>query len=195
MPLVFPSPPPIDQAFLARRLAQIAASNLSGAPGQIAGVEVAKLSCATPHQYWYSSEDAVMANKLLANAVAKSWRFLLCEGRTGVGEIEITLKQQSQASPAIAVHAGPAAQLSIEALAIAESLPEVRNEDVEARFLRIPSLYFAAVWLHSAGFDRLIPISVVQPALTSMQVYSEAQVRQALLARVARSDESIARRR
>jgi len=195
VPLVFPNPPPLDQAFLGRRLAQIAASDLSGAPGQIAGVEVAKLSYASPHQYWYSSDDAVVDNKLLANAVAKSWRLLLCEGRTGVGEIEITLNQQPQASPAIVVHAGPAAQLSIEALAIAETVPEVRNEDVEPRFLRIPSLHFAAIWLHCEGFDRLIPISAVQPALSSLQVYSEAQVRQALLARAVRSDEVIARGR
>jgi hypothetical protein len=195
VPLVFPTPPGIDEAFLGRRLGQIAASTLSGAPGQIAGVEVRKLSYTSPHQYWYSTDDAVITNRLLADAIAISWRYLLCEGRIGVGEIEITLGTTPQALPGIAVHAGPAAQLSIEALAAAETLAEVRNETVEPRFLRITSLHFAAIWLHREGYDRLIPISAVQPALASLQDYTEAEVRRALLARATRTDEFIARRR
>jgi hypothetical protein len=58
----------------------------------------------------------------------------------------------------------------------AESSGVVRDGDYEMRFLRVASLYFDAVWLHSATGNILIPICKGITGLRSGQAYSEGDV-------------------
>jgi hypothetical protein len=187
--IVFPAPPTFSEPFLGRRLAQIASSPLSGAQGEIAGVAVDRLSYTAPHQNWYSTLDAVIAGRLLADAQPKSWRYLLCEGNEGVGELEVAANDQNPSAPFVAVHEGSAAKLSLEALGFAESLPQVINQSFEARFLKILPLDFTAVWLHRDGQDLIVPVTG-GGALAARHVYTEAQVTQALSTRAHQAREA-----
>jgi len=181
--IVFPTPPPLNLPFLGQRLAQIASSPLSGARGELAGVAVSKLSYTDPHQNWYSTVEAVVAGRLLADASPRSWRYLLCEGDRAVGELEVTLNNQNPLAPFVAVHEGAAAQLSIEVLHFAESLPQVINQNFEARFLAVLAVNFSAVWLHHHDQDLIVPVAGGGDALAARRAYTEAEVTQALLAR------------
>ncbi len=184
MPVVFPTPPGLDEGPLGRRLALIASSPLSGSRGEIAGVPVERLSYTPPHQNWYSTLDALIAGHLLADAKAKSWRYLLCDGdQGGVGELEVATSQQTGATPFVAVHEGTAAQLSIDALRFAETIPDVGHETFEARFLKVSALDFTALWLHRDGQDLIVPITGGGDALETHHVYLEQQVTQALFPR------------
>jgi hypothetical protein len=188
--IVFPAPPSLNEQFLGRRLAQIAISPLSGAKGEIAGVAVDKLAYTTPHQNWYSTLDSVVAGRLLADAAPKSWRYLLCEGDVGIGEIEVASNDQDPSTPFVALHEGSAAQLFIEALSFAESLPEVINQNFEARFLRIPAVGFSAVWLHRDGQELIVPVTGGGDILSTRHLYTEPEVTQALLPRAREAREA-----
>jgi len=188
--VVFPAPPSLNEPLLGRRLAQIAISPLSGARGEIAGVPVDRLSYTAPHQNWYSTVDAVIAGRLLADAQPRSWRYLLCEGNKGVGELEVEPNDQNPAAPLIALHEGSAAHLSIEALGFAESLPQVMNQNFEARFMKIPALDFTAVWLHRDGQDLIVPVTGGGGVLSVRHAYTESEVTQALLVRARQAREA-----
>jgi hypothetical protein len=174
----------LSEQFIGQRLAQIASSPLSGARGELAGVAVDKLAYTTPHQNWYSTLDAVVAGRLLADAVPKSWRYLLCEDDRGVGELEVTPNVQDPSTPFLALHEGSAAQLTIEALSFAESLPEVINDNFEARFLKIPAVGFTAIWLYRNGQNLIVPVTGGGDALVPRHVFTELETTQALLLRV-----------
>jgi hypothetical protein len=184
MPITFPSPPLLNQQALALRIAQIAESPLSGSKGQLAGVAIDALSYTTPHQNWYSSVDALMSGRLLADAQPRSWRYLLCEGDRGVGEFETEESDQQSAKPFIAVHEGAAAQLTIDALQFAESVTDVQIHDFEMRFLKIPARNFTALWLHRSNQDIIIPVTGHYDVLLSNHAYTEAEITNALRARM-----------
>jgi hypothetical protein len=180
MAVVFPNPPSLNEQMLGRHLAQIADSPLSGAKGQLAGVTIDALSYTAPHQNWYSTLDALIAGRLLADAQAGSWRYLLCEENRAVGEFEVESDDQQMAQRFLAVHHGSAAQLSVDALRFAESIPEVGDRDFEARFLKVPALNFSAIWLHRDDQDLIIPVTGHSEALTPRNAYSESDVVSAL---------------
>ena len=190
MAIVFPAAPLLNEQFMGQRLAQIASSPLSGAKGEVAGVSVGKLSYTAPHQNWYSTLDAVVAGRILADAAPQSWRYLLCEDDRGIGELEVAPNLQDPATPFLALHEGSATQLSLEALSFAESLPEVINQTFEARFLKIPAVGFTAIWLHRDGQDLIVPVTGGGDALATRQVYTELQVTQALLSRAREAREA-----
>ena len=181
MAITFPAPPSFDQKILGQRLAQIASSPLSGDRGQIVGVSVDRLSYTAPHQNWYSPLDAILAGRLLADAMPTSWRYLLCEGDRGIGEIEVAMRDRSD--PSVVIHEGSAAQLSIEALNFSELIPEVVSQDFEARFLKVPALDFTAVWLHRDRHDLIVPVTGCGDTLLSRRAYAEPEVIKALLPR------------
>ena len=183
MTIIFPRVPAVDEEALARRLAKIAVSPLSGATGQLAGVAVEALSYTAPQQIWFSTLDALLANRLLVDARAQTWRYLLCEGDRGMGEIEIGPSSADAGRFFVAVHEGGAAQSTIDALAFAKSLPEAAAQDLEARFLRVPALNFAALWLHGAAQDLLIPVVGHADILPPGHAYTETQVTAALRGR------------
>ena len=183
MTVILPPPPPLNELLLGRQLAQIAGSPLSGATGEIAGVAVERLSYTAPHRNWYGTLDALLAGRLLADATPASWRYLLCDGDRGVGELEVSSNDQDPSRPFVAVHEGAATQLSIEALSFAESIPEIAAQQFEARFLRVPALGFMAIWLHREGRDLIVPVAGGGDRLIARHVYSETEVTQALLPR------------
>ncbi|MBX5159613.1 MULTISPECIES: hypothetical protein [Rhizobium] len=181
--IIFPDPPRFSEQHIGRRLAQIASSSLSGVSGQLAGVDVARLSFTAPHQIWSSNLNAILANRLLANALLISWRYLLCDGELGVGEFEVIPNSQDPSMPFVALHAGSASKLTIEAISFAESLPEITSETYEARFLIVPAVGFTALWLHAANTDIIIPVTGGGDDLSSERVFTEIEVTRALIPR------------
>jgi hypothetical protein len=193
MPITFPTPPSFDQQTLSSRLAEIAESPLSGSKGQLAGVAVDALSYTAPQQNWYSSLDALKTGRLLADAQARSWRYLLCEGDRGVGEFE-TEGNDPQSARLVAIHEGEAAQLTIDAVQFAESVADVQARDFEARFLKVPALSFTALWLHRNDQDIIIPVTGHYKVLLPKHAYTEAEITDVLRLQVQEGSHPAGRR-
>src|SRR5262245_145696 len=110
MALIYPTPPHLDEQKLALGLAEISNSPLSGSRGQLMGLSVNLLSYTAPHQNWFSNPDALVKGRMLADARAQTWRYLICNGDRCVGELEADPTQQGGASPLLAIHHGDAGQ-------------------------------------------------------------------------------------
>jgi hypothetical protein len=80
----------------------------------------------------------------------------------------------------LGVSQGPFAEATVEALHAAERLPKIATADYELRLLKVPAVYLAALWLHSATDDILIPMGNPPGGLKRNRPYSEKQVIKAL---------------
>ena len=65
---------------------------------------------------------------------------------------------------------------TLEALRMAEALPQVKKQDYELRFLDIPAVYFVAVWLHAESDDILIPLPPAFGRWSAYQPCSESDM-------------------
>jgi hypothetical protein len=65
---------------------------------------------------------------------------------------------------------------TLEALRMAEALPQVKKQDYELRFLDIPVVYFVAVWLHAESDDILIPLPPAFGRWSAYQPCSESDM-------------------
>jgi len=64
----------------------------------------------------------------------------------------------------------------LEALRIAEQLPQIKKQDYEVRRLDSPGILFVAVWLHSKSDDMIIPLPPTFGRWNAYQLYSEKQM-------------------
>ena len=65
---------------------------------------------------------------------------------------------------------------TLEALRIAEQLPQIKKQDYEFRRLDSPPLSFVAVWLHGKSDDIIIPLPNTFGRWNAYQPYSESQM-------------------
>ena len=65
---------------------------------------------------------------------------------------------------------------TLQALRIAEQLPQMKTQDYEVLRLDIMSLPFVAVWLHAKSDDIIIPLVVSFGRWNAFQIYSESQM-------------------
>ncbi len=81
---------------------------------------------------------------------------------------------------------GPPASRMLQAIRVAEALPQVKQRDYEVRHLNMfPPVAFDALWLHAESDDIFLPIPRLPQSnglggLKAYQPYSEAQVLEVL---------------
>ncbi len=146
------------------------------------------LSHSEPHPVYYVSLDALADGKLLAAATQASWRYLLVQDDAAVAEAELSVGRRgakgADAKPLafLGLTHGPFTAATIESLGAAERLPQVAAADYELRLLKVPAVYLAALWLHGANDDILIPMGEGDPpgGLKKNRPYTEAAVIKAL---------------
>jgi hypothetical protein len=157
---------------------QIVYEHLRAHPDELGGLQIKDLTIAEPHR-WYGVGLADLASgHLVSAATSGAWRYILLHGANAVG-----VAQVSDAD----AKAGNALQFSglfetcfsketLEALRIAETLPQVKKQDYELRLLDNPGVLFSAVWLHGKSDDIIIPLPPTFGRWNDYEAYSERQI-------------------
>jgi hypothetical protein len=184
MPITFPKAPRAAAAKLVGHLTELARERKL--PHRMPQVHLETLSHSEAHGVYFVPLDALAEGKLLAAAKQTSWRYLLVQDNEPIAEAELTAGRRGAKGPAsralefVSLTHGPFAPGTVEALGAAERLPQVASADYELRVLRIPAVYFVALWLHGANDDILIPMGDAPAGLKRNEPYSEAAVIDAL---------------
>ena len=168
MPIHLPAPPVNGQALVMRAL-ECAVPNAAGSMPYVTGPAL----LLNPYRGYYASLSSVAAGEGLGTARAYGWRYVIAQGGVLVTAVELV----DQGPPVgLSWYATFHPPLDSELLALnqAEDVGGVPNHDYELRYLRIPGLDLAALWLkdQSRDDDRLIPIEPVPDYLVANKTYT-----------------------
>ncbi|MEM7557916.1 MAG: hypothetical protein AAF394_02210 [Planctomycetota bacterium] len=180
MPIILPPAPTLESKIFEQHLHEITQSTATGPPGNLLDCVPDNLSYTEPHKYYTVPLEAILSGQLIGAALPRNWRYLIVNDDIGVGELELSSSVNADGENVVdrfvALHHGGAAQATLNALHRAESDKAFESEDFELRFLRVCSLYFDAVWLHSEKRDHIIPTTDAIELLKLGQVYSPSDV-------------------
>jgi hypothetical protein len=95
-----------------------------------------------------------------------------------VGEVELTAdpKGNDKKPRFLALHESPFSDATLSALDFAQGLAKVKRGTFEVRYLKLPAVYFAAVWLHGQDDDVIVPLREPPAPLKAESDYTEKQV-------------------
>ncbi len=135
------------------------------------------LTIADPYQSY--SFDVASGERLSAAkpGVGGGWQYLLVQGTNAVGVAFVTADEKTgKALKCIELAGSGFSDGTLEALRIAEQLPQVKKQDYELRFLDMPWLVFRAVWLHGKPDEIIIPLPDRWKRWNGNQPYSEDEI-------------------
>src|SRR5262249_8479311 len=123
------------------------------------GATPSQVDVTTPHQVFTMGLDDLTSRAGLEKARPVGWRHLVEADGKPIASAETTVAQDGTTQVPSHVNEGPFVAATAEAAAIAQALPQVATGDFELRLLRVPALYFMALWLHSQATDLLVPLA------------------------------------
>jgi hypothetical protein len=131
------------------------------------------LALAAPHDVYFLGLDDVAADARLDAARLVGRRFLVMDGDQAVASAEITERDR-----AFQANEGPYVEATATAIAAAERNPRFADGEYEVRVLRIPALYFMALWLKDerGSSDVVIPLAPAPAPLEPGQPYTPEDV-------------------
>ena len=120
---------------------------------------VGPLQIMQSHQVFTLGLKDLTAGRGLQAAQQAGWRFLIQDGEKVVAAAETSVTGPGGEHAFAGFNEGPFVESSADAIRSAQALPQVEQGKFELRLLRIPALYFTAVWVHDpAGTgDLLVP--------------------------------------
>jgi hypothetical protein len=157
-----------------------ASNSLQHVPSFLGRMRIDDLTIADPFQSCTVDASNLIAGKLVAVAKpgsAGGWQYLLVHGTNGVGIAY--LKADAKSGKALkCVELDPVRVSSgiLEAMRIAEQLPQVKNQDYELRSLKMPWYFFRAIWLHGKSDDIFIPLPDNWNRWKAYQPCSESEI-------------------
>jgi hypothetical protein len=115
-----------------------------------------EVALAVPHDVYALGLDEVAGRARIDQARWIARRFLVMAGDRAVSSAEIA----DEAGAGFQANEGPYVAATADAIARAEDDPDLAAGDYEIRLLRIPALYFVALWLRDEGDDDdvLVPL-------------------------------------
>jgi hypothetical protein len=182
MPIFHPKEPVGAEGALRDGLTKFLTTSVSGDPRyafmQRAPVQVAH---AAPHKVYTVDVHDLVKNRLLKATKEVAWSYPVFVNSEPIGELEITSKSADEGRPKVrAFHKTPFTEATVSALSNAEKSASTAHANYEMRFLKIPAVYFAALWLHAPKDDLLVPLREPPGRLDSNHEYHEAEVISAL---------------
>lgn len=135
------------------------------------------VTIADAHRVYYVGATNLVSGQLLSAARIGPWRYLLLQGTNAVGAAE--LKADEKTGKVLGFNSLQRAfepDAPLEALRMAEKLPQIQKEDYEVRYLNIAPVLFVAVWLHSKSDDIIIPLPNTFGRFNAYQPYSESEI-------------------
>jgi hypothetical protein len=194
MAIIYPAAPKKGREIVGQTIGSIFTSRPPGSAGLMLSARLEDLAVADPHQSYFAPLTALVKGELLKAASPTAWRYLVVQGMNAVADVELGHgKTLDDNLHFLGLNEGPFAQGTITALHVAEKLPQTQQRDYELRFLTVPAVYLAALWLHSASDDLLIPLAPAPENLEPNHPYSESQIIEALrpsAVRAAKADEA-----
>jgi hypothetical protein len=133
------------------------------------------LALAAPHDVYFLGLDQLVEGVDLEAAKPIGRRFLVMAGDEAISSAEITAPDGA----GFQANEGPFVAASAAAIAQAEADPELSAHDYELRLLRIPALYFVALWLrddHDHDHDVLIPLDPAPAPFEAGRKYRPGEV-------------------
>lgn len=141
------------------------------------GHPVEDLTIADPLRDYSVELTNVASGRLLRAAKPGAWRYPLMHGTNAVAAAELTADNENgQALRFAGLDTSDFSRKTLEALQIAERLPEVEKQDYEVRRMICPPILFVAVWLHGRSNDIIIPLPDTFGRWKAYQPYSDDQM-------------------
>jgi hypothetical protein len=133
------------------------------------------LALAAPHDVYFLGLDQLVEGVDLEAAKPIGRRFLVMAGDEAISSAEIAAPDGS----GFQANEGPYVAASAAAITQAEADPDLSTRDYELRLLRIPALYFVALWLkddRDRDYDVLIPLDPVPAPFVAGRKYRPDEV-------------------
>jgi hypothetical protein len=165
--------PPDAHLILASHLREL--FNRGPVPKALAGLSAQAMSATQGYQVYSVNLDDLSAGRLLDAARPQSWRYLLLEHGAAVAEADLQT-DASGASRVVAVHRGPSAGGTAQALSAMAGTPALAQDDYEPRLLEIPGVHFVGLWLAGQAGQYIVPIAPDRSSLPRNQVLKEEEV-------------------
>jgi len=170
MPLRVPEPPRqvvdiVQSTFQTMiKTGSVRLPELRNPPGQLA--------LAQPHQIFSLGLADLAAGKGLEAAKPTGWRYLVQSGENALASAETAVTTAGPGHVFSAFNSGRLVASTVEAIRTAQGLPEVGQGSYDLRLLRVPALYFTALWTHGAEGtdDVLIPLDPSPGVVTGKPV-------------------------
>ncbi|HEY7200965.1 MAG TPA: hypothetical protein VIC57_12155 [Candidatus Dormibacteraeota bacterium] len=157
MPVHQPNQPP-GLADKVRSTVRQFAGNEHHTLDSLRGAKADRVDVTTPHQIFTLGLDDLTSGAGLDRARAVGWRHLVEVDGKAVASAETSVAADGTHVPSH-VNEGPFVNATAEAAAAAQAMPQLQTAGFEMRLLRIPALYFMALWMHSAAADLLVPLA------------------------------------
>lgn len=129
------------------------------------------LTAVRPHRMFEIDIADLAATRGVGTARAVGWRWLVHDGLSTVGAVEITDRGPGQQLARYTE--GPFATGTDAAITTLRTLPHVERGHYELRLLHIPGLYTVALWLAdlSGRHDLLVPLAPAPPGVQPLRPY------------------------
>jgi hypothetical protein len=130
------------------------------------------LALAQPHQIFSLGLADLAAGRGLEAAKSTGWRYLVHAGENPVASAETSVAPTGSEHVFSAFNSGPLVASTVEAIRMVQGLPQVSRGTFEMRLLRVPALYFTALWVHGAQAtdDVLVPLEPSPGVVTGKPV-------------------------
>jgi hypothetical protein len=143
-------------------------------PKFLGGVQIEELTIGNPYQDYSVGLTNLVSGRLLSETKAGHWMYLLIHGTNTVGMQELIADDKTLKLAGF--YEADFSDETLEALRIAEQLPQIKKQDYEIRRLDIMPIQFVAVWLHGKSDDIIIPLGATFGRWNALQPYSESQM-------------------
>ena len=136
------------------------------------------LTVADPYENYYVELTNLASGKFLSAVKSNGyWTYPLLHGTNAVGAAGLSADDKTgKALDFDSLEQSPFADETLEALRMAEQLPQIKKQDYEVRRLDMPWILFRAVWLHGKSDDIIIPLGTTFGRWNALQPYSESEL-------------------
>ncbi len=175
MPLRPSEPPASTLKAVQAGTRAIVAARRSGTPA-LRAADPAGLTFETPIQVFFLGADDLTAGAGLDAARPVAWRYIVREAGRPIASAEAATQADGSHSFSH-VNEGPFVESTVDALAAAGGVPDIRNAQFERRLLEVPALHSVSLWLHeaaAAGHDVVLPLAPAPPGLEAGKPYAAA---------------------
>ena len=171
--IVYPNAPDGGRQMVYENAAQILRTD----PRFLGGFRLEELTVTDPYRNYYVGLKDLASGHLLSAARLGDWTYLFIHGTNAVGMGGLIADEKTgKALKANGLGSSNFSNETLEALRIAEQLPQIKKSDYEFRRLDSPGVYFVAVWLHGKSDDIIIPLPNTFGRWNAYQPYSESQM-------------------
>lgn len=152
---------------------------------RLAEAQPETLQLSVPHPVFNLDLDQIDGDDTLQRVSMTAWRYFVTSGNEIVAATEATAKHRHGRAVFSSINEGPFVHSSVQALREADTWPEVQSGQYVIALLRVPSIYFVALWLRDAQgrakSDVFVPLKPSPPGVEGGQRLGSAAMTRVLL--------------